>query len=313
MSTVFWRKLKVAALALCGMIAVTQAFAVVSQFYDNVQVQVASAPGTGTITLGSAIPGHQSDTSAGIANGVQLSYLITDAGNNWEIGQGTYNSIARTLTRGVLWSSNGNAAVNLSSAAVVSVDFLAEDLANYATDQFVNNNGGGVVIDTLTAGASPSLTDTACVNSTFRICEIDFENVVPTTSGAGLGMQVEVGGTWETSGYLNDDQYFRGEGSAGGSATTSVVQFTPNYSTSATYNPSSTTGITGKCWMVNPAYATTVVNPINCDITFKDAGGDAQRDVITGFYNAAATIQGFKFLENTSSIAQGVIEVKGFM
>jgi len=86
-----------------------------------------STTGTGTITLGSAESGYQTFADAGVANSDIVRYVIED-GDNWEIGTGTYTASGTTLTRTVSESSNSDAALNLSGAAVVFVGATAEDI-----------------------------------------------------------------------------------------------------------------------------------------------------------------------------------------
>lgn len=109
------------------------AIAAASYFADNVQMTVSGTPGTGTITLGSAVSGHQSASTATIPNGSQVSYYAADTGAIWEIGHGTYNSSAGTVTRGALWGSSGpSTAVSLTSSAVVSIVSIGEDFGPLA-------------------------------------------------------------------------------------------------------------------------------------------------------------------------------------
>lgn len=100
---------------------------------DGVKMTVSGTPGTGTITLGSAVSGFQSLSGASVANGAVLPCYITDVSNAWEFSFCTYNSSAGTLTRQVVWSSNSNAAVSLTSAAIVNVTIFAENLNDFAS------------------------------------------------------------------------------------------------------------------------------------------------------------------------------------
>jgi hypothetical protein len=92
-----------------------------------------STTGTGTITLGSAESGYQTFADAGVANSDIVRYVIEDDAA-WEIGTGTYTSSGTTLTRTVSESSNSDAALNLSGAAVVFVGATAEDILQPANN-----------------------------------------------------------------------------------------------------------------------------------------------------------------------------------
>lgn len=83
--------------------------------------------GTGTLTLGSAVLGYQTFTSAGIANGNVVSYTIEDIGSAWEVGVGTYTSSGNTLTRTLVQSSTGSL-LNLTGQARVYVIMAAADM-----------------------------------------------------------------------------------------------------------------------------------------------------------------------------------------
>lgn len=95
--------------------------------HDMAKMSVSGTPGTGTITLASAVSGFQTFNASGVQDQETVSYGISD-GTEWEVGAGVYTTSGTTLTRGPRYSSNSNNAVSLTSAAVVWVNALAEDL-----------------------------------------------------------------------------------------------------------------------------------------------------------------------------------------
>jgi hypothetical protein len=82
---------------------------------DRVQ-ETSSTTGTGAISLGGAVTGYQTFSSA-IGDGNTTYYVISlDGGSEWEVGLGTYTSSGNTLSRDtILSSSNSDAVVNFSS------------------------------------------------------------------------------------------------------------------------------------------------------------------------------------------------------
>ncbi len=84
--------------------------------------------GTGTMNLGSAVPGFLTFDDSGVQDGDVVSYGIRD-GTGSEVGRGTYNSSGSTLSRDtIIKSTNANAAIPLTGAgAEVFITPLAED------------------------------------------------------------------------------------------------------------------------------------------------------------------------------------------
>ena len=95
---------------------------------NRVKVTVSGTPGTGSITLGSALPGFQTFAAGGVSNSDTVPYVIED-GSAWEIGVGTYSSTGPTLARTTITSSsNSGSAITASSSSVVMLSPLAADL-----------------------------------------------------------------------------------------------------------------------------------------------------------------------------------------
>lgn len=104
-------------------------------FADRVRVKTATT-GTGSVSLGAAVDTFQTFDDGGIPNGATVSYVIED-GSSIEIGTGTYDSGAGTLTRTTVHRSivsgvAGTSTLNLSGDAEVFVTARAADLAAIA-------------------------------------------------------------------------------------------------------------------------------------------------------------------------------------
>lgn len=100
---------------------------------NRAKMTVSGTPGTGAITLGSAATGAQGGrtfAAAGITDGATVSYTVEDPTGLWEIGRGTYLTAGPTLQRNYVMSNSAGttAPLNLTSAAVVYVSALKEDL-----------------------------------------------------------------------------------------------------------------------------------------------------------------------------------------
>lgn len=122
------------------------------------RMSVASAPGTGTITLASAVSGWLSFSQAGVQDGEIVTYFAVD-GAAREIGRGTYTASGTTLARTtILRSTNSNAAVNLTASAQVAIspaaeDFLIETNAQTGTSYTIVGNDLGKLVTFSNASA----------------------------------------------------------------------------------------------------------------------------------------------------------------
>ncbi len=167
------RRLLLALPFLCSWCDPSHAF-----LHDMAEMTVTGTPGTGTITLGSAVTGYQTFANAGVVDGELVSYSIRD-GANWEVGQGTYTASGTTLARGAIYSSNSNSAISATSAAVVWIAVLAEDLGKTYTVALTSNNYnvqksdcGKILI--LPTGTTPTVTLPNINSPTVGKCVVGF-------------------------------------------------------------------------------------------------------------------------------------------
>lgn len=119
-----------------------------AKLYNLAAMTVAST-GTGTITLGAAATINTvlflSFAAAGAVDGDIVAYSINDVGQS-EHGIGTIGGGVTTLTRGPTNSTNANAAINMTAAAIVRISPRKQDIANlgetntFAAVQTVSDN-----------------------------------------------------------------------------------------------------------------------------------------------------------------------------
>jgi hypothetical protein len=93
---------------------------------DNAWVNCATV-GTGTLTLGTALPGASTFANGGAVNADVIAYWIRDANGAWERGFGTYTAVGTTLTRNLLASSTGSL-ISLSGVSTVYSEAMGTDL-----------------------------------------------------------------------------------------------------------------------------------------------------------------------------------------
>jgi hypothetical protein len=100
---------------------------------NRARMTVGSAPGSGAITLGSAVSGYQSFAAAGLADGKTVSYVAED-GVAWEVGTGTYTASGTVLARtSITETSNGNTTpLTLSGSTIVTSTIQASDVGGSA-------------------------------------------------------------------------------------------------------------------------------------------------------------------------------------
>jgi hypothetical protein len=123
--------------------------------------------GTGPITLGTAatIGGvlYLAFATAGAVNGETIAYSISDIGQS-EQGTAVYSSVGPTITRSPVTSTNGNAPINVTNAAIVRISPARADIANLRENNVftANQSIGGTLavtgLSTLTAGFAAGAT-----------------------------------------------------------------------------------------------------------------------------------------------------------
>lgn len=120
-------------------------------FFDRVRFGVSGTPGTGAITVGTAMSGFTTPAGAqpsAIPNATALQLLAED-GAAWEIFDSVYTSAGTSCSRGTLRASSSGSRLTLTSAAVISVIASARQILDKTTDATIDGTltltGGGTL------------------------------------------------------------------------------------------------------------------------------------------------------------------------
>lgn len=136
------------------------------RFNDRVKQLVTTPPGTGAFTFASTPTGFIAFSAIGsIANNDIVPYSAWDGASKWEVGYGTWNSGAGTLTRTtVKASSAGGSAENFTGNVTVWCDAPASGipLLNAAGNL---DMGAGNIVTTGTLGAGAATLSSVLVGN----------------------------------------------------------------------------------------------------------------------------------------------------
>lgn len=140
-------------------------------YFDRVK-ETSTTTGTGAITLAGAATGGFRAFSSVYSNGDTMYYCITDqAGSNWEVGQGTYNSGGNTLSRNSVYaSSNSNAAVNFTSGSLYVFTTVPARQLTSATG--ITTGTGNMVLATAPTISAPALSGSSSGSTTLAAAAV---------------------------------------------------------------------------------------------------------------------------------------------
>lgn len=203
---------------------------------------------------------------------------------------------AATLTAG----TSANNAVQLDgSAKLPAVD----------GSQLTNLPGAGgsppVLLATLTASTSASLSDTTHLTSTYSHYQLVFTNIVPTVNGIQpiITFSTNAGGSWLSASY----------GGVGAGNYVGVLDVLGSFAAvAATEAVVSTTGggITGTLDFINPNQASAWGAHLSGVLAFND-GSVFTSGLVAGANSTASAINGIKFAFASGNIASGTIKIYG--
>ena len=248
---------------------------------------------------------------ADMANGVTAtnSLTIARAGSDTINGSGT--SVAITAAGGGYeCSSDGVSkwsclAMGAAAGGGVSSVTCGTGMSGgtITTSGTCNITGAPVLLNTLTASSSATLSDTTSLTAAYPAYEIVFEGLIPATASVTAEFQIHSGGAFQTTGYIGQANIISSSTAYSFNPTT-FIQLS-NSGAQAAAGP----GVSGVLRIVNPS---TVALHHIVGQTANNQGGSISVPVwFSGYWNTSAVIDGFQFLFSSGNIASGVIKVYG--
>jgi len=162
-------------------------------------------------------------------------------------------------------------------------------------------SGQWVLLNTLTASNSASLSDTSSITATYTEYEIVLEYIVLATASQTLQFQVQVSGTFQTTNYVSQNVAGTGSATASANITTGVL-------VGGTSNaPASGTGTSGRYIMSNVAQT----------VSGKYIYGDwINRVPLVGssgglYTGSGAAVTGIRLISTSGNITSGVMKIYG--
>jgi hypothetical protein len=262
---------------------------------------------TGISTLG--IPSTGRPACADLSDSTPS--CSTDATNATNIGSGTLNTVRLPSP-----FTSGTASGNTSKFGTTSGTLTNGHCASYDASGNLIDSGAIcgsaalTLLNTLTASASATVSDTTSFTGTYSVYEIVFENIIPATASTTCQIQIHSGGAFQTSSYVSSQLNANGTGTGLAVVTGSIPC---NVGTSiSTAGP----GISGSIRVTVPSGTTA---PKLWQGMFAHQGSTAILWTVQagGYWASNAAVDGFQVCFSSSvptcnvNITSGVIKIYG--
>lgn len=163
-----------------------------------------------------------------------------------------------------------------------------------------------VLLNTLTASGSASLSDTTSITSTYHNYLITLENLLPATNNTTLEFQYHVGAAFISSNYVSNTTCF--------TTTTTITSNSAYFGLGpAAAVANNSVGVTGQVNLVG-VITTNPIQPQATGMTYTTLAGGLPCQCQFGGTIAdgtSFTINGFRILFNSGSITSGVVRIYG--
>lgn len=278
------------------------------------------------ITGGSAVPISNTPSSIlDIIGSATGNILYRTSGSGWAVlAPGTNGQV---LTQGASTPAWGNAGT-LTNVTITAGTGLAVTgtcnistsgtctpaLASIAAGTVLGNNSTSsavptaqsapLLLNTLTASNSATLSDITSLTSTYSFYEIVFESLIPATNNVDVQLLVRAGGVFQPNTYVAKAISPNGTAILNNNVTTYIPLGDAAGDTS-----NASPGISGSMRVYSPS--TSAIHSW-IGLLGISTGGNIIPVQVTGMYNSAVVIDGFQIKASTGNITSGVVKIYGY-
>ena len=174
---------------------------------------------------------------------------------------------------------------------VVAYDSVAKTTYNLPLSAF----SSGILLNTLVAANSATLQDVTSLTLGYNEYSMVFENIVPVTTAVSFELQVQSGGTFQTTGYIN---------SAG--TLTNCIDLLQ----AATLANTAGIGFSGSVTLFGKTNAATI-NQARGAGSYLNSSAGVSNSVCAGWWNTAGALTGLQFRMSSGNISTGTIKIYG--
>lgn len=251
------------------------------------------------------ITGNQTITISGDVSGVGATSILTAVSPNAITNAKLAQALPNTFK-----GNTGSAIANVGDNTFPDCPDTGGNHLNKASGLAVTcgttTTGSAVVLlNTLTASSSISLSDTTSFTGTYTSYQIVFSGILPNIGATSCLVRVHSGGTFQATSYLSTYGGNAGGGAFFGNSSTVSVPCSDLASTSTSGG-----GISGTIVLYNPS--TSALHNLMGDFTYFN-GTSITRIVSGGYWNSVAVVDGIQISFTAGGVQLGTIKIYGVL
>lgn len=270
-----------------------------------------SVTGTGSMVL-SESPTITSPTFSGTvagSNTIPLS-ILAQGGARAIVGNATSGMANLTATGYTAASTDGTIATVHGAITAVNDAACFNDTVGTLKD--CGGAPAEVLLNTLTASDSVSLSDTTSLTATYKNYKVVFQNVIPVTNGACLQLTVSTNGgsSYLTTNYISEAAGFNGTSSAADTSTSAILIGGGATNIGCPGNTAGYSGLSGHLYIHNPAGGS-LYTAFEGQVAYYSSVPANVIAMLHGFNTTTSAVNAIKFAESSDNISSGVIKIYG--